>query len=115
MELSDLLDFFGLFEVIWAAGCAVAAVLGTIISGKGYKRRIAHLEEQAKQPTVVQNFYGDMGTVQVSDDGLYYAPFEGRGEIVSPRPVRIAGVGMAAFSGAPEVSLTVEAVDPDER
>ena len=105
MELSDVADLFDLFEVLWAAGWVIAAVLGTIIFGKGYKRRIARLEEQAKRPTVVQNFYGDIGTLQVGDDGTYRLPFEGRGEIVSPRPVRI---------GAPEVSLTVEAVEVDD-
>ena len=58
----------------------------------------------------------DGGTLNVvrGDQHIHYH-VDGA-EIITPKsaPVRIAGVGIAAFSGAPEVTITAEAVDPDD-
>ena len=44
---------------LWLAGAGVLALLGVLVFGRGYKKRIAALEarlEEKRHPTIVQNF-----------------------------------------------------------
>ena len=69
-----------------------------------------------RQPTVQINLapgstYNDVRGAK----GEFHVHLDGKAEVISSKPIRIAEVGMAAFSDPPNVSLTVEAVDPDDR
>ena len=85
------------------------AVLGILLFGRGYKRRIAALEAKADQPTVIQNFHGTVGqVVRVENDSLYQVTIEGKGEVVSPSPITIlagkASTGMPTATGGLSVT-----------
>ena len=83
--LGDEVVHFGLRWLVAGA----LAVLGVLVFGRGYKRRIAALEEKANQPTVIQNFNGTIGqVVRIEKDGLYQITFEGKGEVVSSSPIK---------------------------
>ncbi len=88
-EIQFLVDLAGFAETVWAIGGAGVAMLGTLLFGRRYKQRIAKLEAKLQQPTVVNNFYGNMETVVLGSDGLHRMPFDGKGELVSPVPIEV--------------------------
>ena len=98
------------FGLRWLVVGALA-VPGVLLFGRGYKRRIAALEDSKKKPTTV-NIHDNFGNVIVGDDGLYHAPFEGRGEISSPRPIRAFPLGAAASARLPTARVAL-APTPD--
>ena len=104
----DVAIRFGWYAIA-AMGGGVVAVLGIIIFGKGYKKRIAALE--AKESSEGITIHGDLHIVNnyySADDRRHHTVVEGRGEIISPTPVRVR-LGTHAMA-APSVSLTASKV-----
>lgn len=111
--MEDILFVIGLAastEALWALAGAAVTMLGWLTSGQRQRRRIAALEARERAPSlVIQDFRGSMGALYVSKDGLYRAPFEGTGELVSPAPVDVVpGDGPPTAPGA---SVPVTIVD----
>ena len=116
----DIAIRFGWYAVAVLGG-GLAAVLGVIIFGKGYKKRIAALEakESGESITIhgglhiVNNYYS-------ADDRKHHTVVEGRGEIVSPTPVEVRlgtlTMGPPTISvKATKVKATPPAASDDER
>lgn len=90
------------FGVRWIVVGAIA-MLGVLIFGRGYKRRIAALEARSPMQIIMQPgaTYNDYRGA----DGKHHLHFDGQGEIVSsePVPVRVDGIGVGVFVSPPVV------------
>ena len=88
----------------WLLVLGVGAVLGILMFGRGYKKRIRELERKiallereggtASAPVESASvvIHGDLQVIENqynSTDGQYHAEVEGRAKIVSPVPVRL--------------------------
>lgn len=70
---------------------AVAAMIGTMIFGRGYKKRIADLERKLDEArgsvslTITGNTYNEYR----SEGGDYHLNFDGKGDVVSRSPIEV--------------------------
>lgn len=100
------------FELVRLGWRCVRSMIATPKKAERLKKRIAELQKQIEQPTVVQNFHGNVGVIQIGADGMYRAPFDGKGEIVSPRPVHVSASG-SATNAAYSIGRAVGETDAD--
>ena len=99
----------------WLLVLGVGAVLGNLLFGRGYKRRIAELERKMASASASVVIHGDFQIIESqynSTDGRYHAEVEGKGKIVSPVPLRltaapapIQGIGQSDLKPLPEDEL----------
>ena len=85
----------------------IGTVIGTLLFGRNYKRRIAALEARDKdihRSVVIHgNLYiGD--NYYNAEDGKHHAAIEGRGEIVSPVPVIRGKASIGALSARAKIA-----------
>ena len=75
------------------------------------RSRIDALEKKANQPTVIQNFHGDVGqVVHVEEDNSYHVTIDGKGEVISPRPIKT--LSATASTGVPTVTANLSSPPP---
>ena len=77
----------GLAHIVVAAIFGAAtAMLGVLLFGRNYKRRIAELEKR-QAITITFNRDVNFGNQYFGTDGLHRTTFDGKGEIVSTEPL----------------------------
>ena len=75
----------GVAHIVVAAIFGAATVmLGVLLFGRNYKKRIAELE---KRPAITIHGGIHIGDVYIGPDGQHHMPIDGKGEIVSSEPL----------------------------
>ena len=99
--------------LIGAGGVMVATYLvWETVNVVKWLRRGSAGQSQPHSGAFVQNFHGNVGTVIVDHGGVYRAPIEGSGELVSTEPIRIGEsvsiqrIGRGEFETPPAARLT---------
>ncbi len=80
---ADVIVRIGWYAVVSVAS-GVLAVLGTLLFGRGYKKRIAALEDQAERPSIVIHKGGAYNCVE-GEQHIYYH-ISGPAEVIQPKP-----------------------------
>ncbi len=125
MEASTIADAATadvIVRVGWYAAVSVAsgvlAVLGTLLFGRGYKRRIAALEDQTSQPTLVIHDGGTYNRVEGGQHIHYH--ISGPAEVIQPKPtvgratpLRVV-VGLGEVEGQPIQGAEIERKKADD-